>query len=288
MTQAVHSLGGQIFCSSARENVIYQSSNFINSTENALKLLTEAALDPQFTPDEIELQREAARYEIREIGTKPEIILPEIVHEVAFGSRGLGNPLLCPEHRIDVVNGDTIRRYMAQWYKPERMVVAGAGMLHEELVEWTDKYLSHLKSTASSNISNTTSATTPCRTQSSRNSKPNTLPHLVPPPTSVGSLYKTLSRAASSYLPFTSPHVPDSSAEVVLPTHYVGGHHFIYRDDLEFNHLYVAFESVGIHDPDVYAAAVMQVLLGGGGSFSAGMNLFISFDVRDDNSFFFP
>ncbi|GJJ13268.1 hypothetical protein Clacol_007519 [Clathrus columnatus] len=268
MTQAVHSLGGQIFCSSARENVIYQSSNFLKSTENALKLLSEAALEPQFTLEELEMQREAARYEIREINTKPEMIIPEILHEAAFGSRGLGNPLLCPEHRIDVVNGDMIRRYMAEWYRPERMVVAGAGMLHEELVEWTDKYFSRLKPTAT--VTNMATMTNQGRTPSFRNTAPNVSPHLVPPPTSAGSLYKTLSRAASSYLPFTTPQLPDPTAEIIHPTQYVGGHHFIYRDDLEFNHLYLAFESVGIHDPDVYAVAIMQVLLGGGGSFSAG------------------
>lgn len=271
MTQAIHSLGGQIFCSSARENIIYQSSNFAKSTESALRLLTEAALEPQFTSKEIEMQREAARYEIREISTKPEMIIPEIVHEVAFGSKGLGNPLLCPEHQVDIVNGDMIRRYLAEWYKPERMVVAGAGVRHEDLVEWTDKYYSHLKPTAPLAVTPNMSTTTPCRTQSFRNTAPNILPHLVPPPTSTGSLYKTLSRAASSYLPFTSPQPPEPTAEAVLPTHYVGGHHFIYRDDLEFNHLYLAFESMGIHDSDVYAVAVMQVLLGGGGSFSAGM-----------------
>jgi mitochondrial-processing peptidase subunit alpha len=38
----------------------------------------------------------------------------------------------------------------------------------------------------------------------------------------------------------------------------------------EFNHLYVAFEGVGIHDDDIYALATTQILLGGGGSSSPG------------------
>lgn len=40
--------------------------------------------------------------------------------------------------------------------------------------------------------------------------------------------------------------------------------------DLEFTHVYVGFEGLSIHDEDIYALATLQVLLGGGGSFSAG------------------
>lgn len=38
----------------------------------------------------------------------------------------------------------------------------------------------------------------------------------------------------------------------------------------EFHYLQVLYRGVGINDPDVYALATLQVLLGGGGSFSAG------------------
>jgi len=38
----------------------------------------------------------------------------------------------------------------------------------------------------------------------------------------------------------------------------------------EFNHVYLGFEGVGMNDEDIYGLATIQVLLGGGGSFSAG------------------
>jgi len=61
-----------------------------------------------------------------------------------------------------------------------------------------------------------------------------------------------------------------SQSDVDLVSRYTGGHRFIHDSGSEFNHVYLAFEGVGIHDDDVYALATMQVLLGGGGSFSAG------------------
>ena len=51
---------------------------------------------------------------------------------------------------------------------------------------------------------------------------------------------------------------------------YTGGSRFIEDPEAQLNHIYIGFEGVGILDPDVYDLATMQVLLGGGGSFSAG------------------
>ena len=60
---------------------------------------------------------------------------------------------------------------------------------------------------------------------------------------------------------------------------YTGGHRFIPDTTSEFNHLYVAFEGVGIHDDDVYTLATIQVLLGGGSSFSAGTIFFCNISI---------
>ncbi|KAJ7459105.1 Metalloenzyme, LuxS/M16 peptidase-like protein [Mycena galericulata] len=253
MAAAVHALGGQILCSSSRESIMYQSSHFHQATPQALSLIADTVLNPAFLPEEIEAQRDAAHYEVREICSKPEQILPEILHHVAYGGRGLGNPLLCPEERIDLINGHILQTCMKEWYRPERMVIAGAGMPHAELVELADKYFSRLKSPA-------LGAPSPL-------ARP-----IVPPPlsasTSPPSVVKSISRAASYLFPTTASDSP-ALIDTLRPS-YVGGHRYIHDPSTEFNHLYVAFEGAGIHHDDIYALATMQVLLGGGGSFSAG------------------
>ncbi|GLB35845.1 putative peptidase M16 family protein [Lyophyllum shimeji] len=249
MSNAVHSLGGQIMCSSSRESIMYQSSHFHTATPEALSLISDTVLNPSFLAEEIEAQRDAAFYEGREISSKPDMILPEILHNVAYGNKGLGNPLLCPEDRINSINEGTLRAAMREWYKPERMVVAGAGMQHELLVELTDKYFSSLKSGPVLPLSQTRTSQLP--------------PHLLSPTSPA--LNKSLTRAASYLFPNAV-----SDSVISRDSTYTGGHRFILDTKQEFNHLYVAFEGVGIHDDDIYALATMQVLLGGGGSFSAG------------------
>ena len=53
-------------------------------------------------------------------------------------------------------------------------------------------------------------------------------------------------------------------------SHYVGGIRHIPSTMTDVDHFYLAFEGVGIHDKDTYILVMMQVLLWGGGSFSAG------------------
>jgi processing peptidase subunit alpha len=248
---------------------MYQSSHFHQATPQALSLIADTANNPLFLSSEVDAQREAARYEIREVSAKPEMILPEIVHQVAYNGKNLGNPLLCPEERIDLITSDLVAQCRGEWYRPERMVIAGSGMLHEELVELADKYFSSIKYVPPPSLQFPTVNLRPTSSQSQQPIPP----HLLP--TSQGSVYKSLTRAAS-YLynsPTAAPPLdppPSLSLNTTSPVTYTGGHSFIHDPSAEFNHLYLAFEGVGIHDSDIYALATIQVLLGGGGSFSAG------------------
>src|SRR6266404_350749 len=147
MMSAMSTLGGQIMCSSSREAIMYQSSHFPKANALALSLISETVQNASFLPEELDAQRGAAEYEIRELKAKPEIILPELLHSVAYNGKGLGNPLLCPEDRIGIIDASLMRDFMKQWYRPERMVIAGTGIAHEELVELAEKHFSSLKAT---------------------------------------------------------------------------------------------------------------------------------------------
>ncbi|KAG6837645.1 hypothetical protein H0H93_004921 [Arthromyces matolae] len=245
MSSAVQAMGGQILCSSTRESIMYQSSHFNHATPTAMSLISDTVMEPSFLEEEIIAQRDAAFYENREISSKPDMILPEILHSVAYNEKGLGNPLLCPVERIESIDGSSLREAIKNWYRPDRMVIAGAGMPHQELVELADKYFSSLKPGPPISAQNRTSPQVPS--------------HLLN--TSPQPFSKSLSRAASFLFP-NSATSPDNI--------YTGGHLFLHDPAQEFNHVYIAFEGVGIHDDDIFALATMQVLLGGGGSFSAG------------------
>src|SRR5690606_212604 len=64
--------------------------------------------------------------------------------------------------------------------------------------------------------------------------------------------------------------VPDYNALSRQSAKYTGGTLLIEDDTQPYTHLFVGFEGLSIHDDDIYALATLQLLMGGGSSFSAG------------------
>ncbi|KAJ9122120.1 hypothetical protein QFC24_004347 [Naganishia onofrii] len=244
MSNIIDSLGSNILCSSSRETIMYQATVFPHDIPTALSLMSSSIQRPVLDPEELEAQKLAAAYEIREIWAKPEMILPELVHTVAYKDNTLGMPLLCPEERLNDITSETLRGYMRDWYKPERMVIAGVGMEHEELVQLATQHFGDMTSptmNSSRNLHNSGSVSHPA-----------------------------LSKSFATLQPDTFAPSADYQALASARARYTGGQLMIERPEEEFTHVYIAFEGLGIHDPDIYALATMQMLLGGGGSFSAG------------------
>ena len=271
MSTDVDSLGGQILCSSSRETIMYQSSHFHSATPLAMSLLSDTVRRALFTAEELESTRDAVAYEVREINSKPDLCMPELLHQVAYQGNTLGNPLLCPEERLNEIDGDVLREYVDTWCRPDRLVIAGAGMSHAELVDLAHEHFGDLKGKDMD-----AEVKSQSRSPSISTSTSTVPPHLLPPsnPTSP-SLYKSLTTAATTLFhptPQSPSPTPLTSYADLASAHafYTGGSLFIPRSDLDMTHLYLAFNGLSIHDPDIYTLATIQILLGGGGSFSAG------------------
>lgn len=305
MFESLESLGGNIQCASSRETLMYQSATFNSAVPSAMGVLAETIRDPLIKEDEVQQQLETADYEIGEIWSKPELILPELVHVAAYKGNTLGNPLLCPKERLAEINRTTIQRYRQAFYQPERMVVAFAGVPHDQAVKLTEEYFGSMKSTSlvtDASLRHSNSTTSPQQeptiphpsTYASSGAAASTVP---PTPTQEPSrllskipFFKNLSTSASSHATVTDP--PSSTSTLLsetaplttstplslnTPSHYTGG--FLALPPLPpppnpalppLTHIHIAFESLPISSTRIYALAVLQTLLGGGGSFSAG------------------
>lgn len=298
MFEALETLGGNIHCASSRESLMYQSASFNSSVPTTVGLLAETIRTPLITEQEVQQQLETAEYEIREIWSKPELILPELVNVAAYKDNTLGNPLLCPQQRLQFINKSVVEKYRKTFFHPERMVVAFAGVNHAEALRLTEKYFGDMERSSnpalsspgleasllnSSNGSLFTSSPTSTSSVSAPPTIPGTSPSSSPPQTSrlLSTLpfLKNLSTFASPKASVSSfGSVPqDPFAFFSAPSHYTGG--FLSLPPLpppqnpalpHLSHIHLAFESLPISSPDIYALATLQTLLGGGGSFSAG------------------
>ncbi|PGH06764.1 mitochondrial processing peptidase [Blastomyces parvus] len=305
MVEALEKLGGNIQCASARESLMYQSASFNSAVPTTLALLAETIRDPLLTDEEVAQQLEVADYEITELWAKPEMILPELVNIAAYRNNTLGNPLLCPRERLAQINRGVVEKYRETFYKPERMVVAFAGVAHEEAVRLTERYFGDMKrgkrgseTTLAEEELRSLPSLSPSSTTSISSASSSSIPSPPPPSSPTTSSSKATSTSSGSgllsHIPFlkhlstssshsasVSPLDPSllhpSTLDLHRPSHYTGG--YIDLPPIpppanpthpRLSHIHIAFEALPISSPDIYALATLQTLLGGGGSFSAG------------------
>jgi len=279
---------------------MYQSATFNSSVPTTLALLAETIRHPLITETEVQQQLETAEYEIGEIWSKPELILPELIHMAAYKDNTLGNPLLCPQEQLQFINKQVVEKYRDIFFRPERLVVAFAGVDHESALKLSEKYFGDMErhgepiltgtgletsfTTSFDTSSDTSSApSSPTSTTTSSYSTPSSTPPTTPQSSKLLSkipFFKNLSTSAphnASITRIPSSFNPNPDINLSLPARYTGG--FLALPHLPppanpthpaLSHIHLAFEALPISSPDIYALATLQTLLGGGGSFSAG------------------
>ncbi|XP_021367243.1 mitochondrial-processing peptidase subunit alpha-like isoform X2 [Mizuhopecten yessoensis] len=129
--------GGITDCMSARDTLIYAMSAESTALPLLSNILAEVTLRPQFTEQEIEDTRNIVEYELESVETnpQPEPILIELSHAAAYQNNTLGLPKLCPKETIPIIDRSTLLSYMYHHHTPDRMVVAGVGVDHQQFVE---------------------------------------------------------------------------------------------------------------------------------------------------------
>lgn len=266
--------------------MMYQAATFNSAIPTTVELIAETVRQPMMTDEEIEGQLETADYEIREIWSKPDLVIPELLHTAAYKDNTIGNPLLCPKERLGAIDKNVIKAYRDAFYRPERMVVAFAGVPHAEAVRLTEQFFGDMKGAdhpAFSRTGSETSIDSMISQDSSLSSAPSVDSLTAPPQQSSKLLskipfFKNLSTSASANASVLSnTPIPITSADLTRPAHYTGGFLSLPTQPPSFNpqapvftHIQLAFEGLPINSEDIYALATLQSLLGGGGSFSAG------------------
>lgn len=285
MIETLEALGGNIQCASSRESLMYQSASFNSAVPTTLGLLADTIRDPLNTDEEVLQQLGTAEYEITEIWAKPELILPELVHTAAYKDNTLGHPLLCPRERLEAIDKSVVEKYREAFFRPDRMVVAFAGVPHHEAVKLTEQLFGDMRQPTSQDGPSLSGAGVD--TTLSEGEHMPAVPQFTPTSTAASAPAAASSDSSLlSKLPFlkkfgsgnsASPLESSLNLDLNQPSHYTGG--FLTLPPIpppanpmlpRLSYIHLAFEALPISDPDIYALATLQTLLGGGGSFSAG------------------
>jgi processing peptidase subunit alpha len=219
ITQLLQDWGGSRFVSHSREQTLHCIDILRPNTHKAMELLAQVVLEPDlYSEEDFGNAKMALEFQAQE--QMPELVLGEALQVAAYGEdQQLGKchfatlasiPLLTPEGVHDFYQTN-IR------HNPNGMVIAGAGIAHDKLVELAQAHFGDMEQQSA--------------------------------PTTVPSIYRGGS------------HLMDKPSE---PSIYGN------PSEEEYCRVALSFPVGGWHSDSMVTACVLQTLLGGGSSFSAG------------------
>ncbi|KAG7276682.1 hypothetical protein CRUP_006861 [Coryphaenoides rupestris] len=144
---ALEKHGGICDCQTSRDTTMYAISAEVKGLDTVVSLLSDAVLQPRLLDEELEMTRMAVRFELEDLNMRPdpEPLLTEMIHAVGYSCgvpRQHGRPAaLLPRHNVDLIDRAALHGYLGSYYTPRRMVLAGVGVDHEQLVECARRHL---------------------------------------------------------------------------------------------------------------------------------------------------
>ncbi|CAF1013790.1 unnamed protein product [Rotaria sordida] len=145
IVETLHEVNAICDCQTSRDIIIYALSCRTSGIERVVELLSETIFRPKFLPEEMESAQVAVFNEIDDLKNRrydPTPILTDMIHAAGYGNKTLGLPKYTPLDNISRIDTSMLRSFMKEFYQPERMVLAGVGIDHQQLVDLGKKYFS--------------------------------------------------------------------------------------------------------------------------------------------------
>lgn len=240
ITQALQDWGATRFVSHSREQTLHCLDMLRPHVTQGMDVLAQVVLEPRIETavEEFLLALDTMAFQAQE--QLPTLVLGEALQEAAYGKdQQLGKPHFAatPETLALLTPSDVADFFVrAIPNNPHQMVVAGAGISHDDLVQLAEARFGHLRQEEETKV----------------------------PPT-IRSTY----RGGGHRIPAPPPDASQSVYQMMAPTE-------------QYCHVGLAFPVGGWHDShEMVTACVLQMLLGGGSSFSAGGPGKVSIHMRD-------
>ncbi|KAL5036928.1 hypothetical protein BDV3_006075 [Batrachochytrium dendrobatidis] len=245
LIKELESLGGNVIAHSSREGIMYQASVFRHDLAKMIGIYGQMVQRPLFSDTELEETKETTRYELREISHKMDMIMSEVVHSIAFQENSLVNqtgPVVADATNILPIASNTLGNPLI--VDEQSLEALSSKTLKDFHQTW---YTPDRIVVAGVGMDH-------------------------------GRLVD-LAEQAFGNMKIATPEIAAAQKKHTLSPRYTGGVRVWDTrilppspnpDDIPFTHVHLAFESMSMTDPDIYALATLTSLMGGGGSFSAG------------------
>lgn len=233
IAKKIEQVRGVYDCQTTRDITCYaMSASGTDGPAAVVEILAEVTQRPLFSSDELAQARAVIRNEIETRNMMPEqdSFMLEMIHAAAYQGNTVGLPKFCPVENLESIDAQQLYTFMRHNYRPENMVLVGVGLEHEGLVDLANKQFVHKTPIWFDRTKNVGAADKP--------SRDNSISQFTG-----GIVKKEVDLSSISLGPTQMP---------------------------DLAHVSIGLQSCSNTDPDLVVYAVLNMLLGGGGSFSAG------------------
>uniref|UniRef100_A0A1B6GLP2 Mitochondrial-processing peptidase subunit beta n=2 Tax=Cicadellinae TaxID=33370 RepID=A0A1B6GLP2_9HEMI len=137
----VENLGAHLNAYTSREQTVFYAKCLKGDVPKALDILADILQNSKLGEAEIERERGVILREMQEVETNLQEVVFDYLHATAFQGTPLGRTILGPTKNIKSITRKDLSEYVNTYYKPGRMVLAGAGGVdHDALVKLANQY----------------------------------------------------------------------------------------------------------------------------------------------------
>ncbi len=127
IAEAIEDVGGSLNAWTARDQTVFHARTLAPDVGLGLELIADLVRAPRLDEEELEREKLVILSELGECLDAPDDLIHDYLFEAAYGDQPVARPVLGREPSINAITRDDCTGWLAEQYRPERLVISAAG-----------------------------------------------------------------------------------------------------------------------------------------------------------------
>ena len=134
IAEAIEDVGGSLNAWTARDQTVFHARVLAADVSLAMELIADLVRAPTLDEEELEREKQVILSELGEALDQPDDLIHDHLFEAMYGRQPIARPVLGREPTIRAATTADCRAWLANEYRPERLVIAASGAVVPEAI----------------------------------------------------------------------------------------------------------------------------------------------------------
>lgn len=136
----IDSVGGQLDAFTSREYTCFYTKTIDEHIPSALDILSDMLFHPRLDGEDMALERQVIKEEIRMYEDSPEDLVYDLSSYAVWGDSPMGRTILGTYDSLDKITPEIMRKYMNNHYTRENIIISVSGNFDDNFFDLLEKY----------------------------------------------------------------------------------------------------------------------------------------------------